>query len=124
MWDTLFLVLKCAVKPTTLSELTLFYVDWIAIYCGINIVWDIRSEKTAPFHLHNLKDKITVVYNASSMASSVLLLISLFSPQVKALAVDTVVPLLLAGISGVLLGIGEICPYKPGAQPFRRKSSD
>lgn len=89
-----------------------FYFVWIAIFLGVNIVWDIQTRRTPKFHLDRLKDKYDVVYNAIAFCSSLLILVSLVSPTVQKLGKDTTVPLILAGFSGLLRALPALCPYK------------
>lgn len=83
------------------------------LYGGINLLWDIRTTKTPPFHITKISGKVGVLHNAATFASSLLVMVGLFDERVRQLAGDTVVPLLLAGFSGLLVTLSEICPYKP-----------
>lgn len=60
-----------------------------------------------------LSRKLSVVYNAATFTGSLLVIISTFSPAVRKVAGDTVIPLLLAGFAGIIVALSEICPYKP-----------
>lgn len=84
------------------------------LYGGINVSWDIRTTKTPPFHITKMGAKVGVLHNAATFASSLLVVVGLFNEHVRQIAGDTVVPLLLAGGSGLLVTLSEICPYKPG----------
>ncbi|MEH3118279.1 MAG: hypothetical protein PGN25_12005 [Methylorubrum populi] len=120
MWETAFGVLNAVFKvvflPADVGEMTVYYLIWISIFFFINIFWDIRTSKTPSFHIANMKDKMDVLYGASTFCSSLLILIGLVSPTVKQLAKDTILPLILAGCAGILRGIPSLCPYKPEAE--------
>ena len=98
--------------PSSSKQTAIFYTFWIFTYTIINLVWDITSKKTEVFQFGHLDRKINVLYNAASFASSLLVVISVFSEPVRKIAGDIMVPLLLAGISGVVISVSELCPYK------------
>lgn len=78
----------------------------------VNVIWDIKTDRTPPFHLDRFKEKYDVVYNAATFCSGLLLLVGLVSPTVQALAKDTTVPLILAGSTSLLRAVPALCPYK------------
>lgn len=104
-------LLHAVLLPRNVGELSTFYLTWTVLYMSVNIVWDIKSPHTPAFHISDMRSKVPTAWSASSMCSSLLLVLSIFSQSVRQLAQDTLVPVLLAGISGILLGIGELCPY-------------
>jgi hypothetical protein len=108
--------LASAVHPSSAEELVAFYVGWISLFIGINLLWDVLSPRTPVFHLHNVRDKTGTLYAASTFSTSLLLLISPFDSEVKDLVGDTTLPIILAGMTGLFHSIGEICPYGPGAR--------
>ena len=99
--------------PQNTGELPVFYLFWVVLYLAINIIWDIFSGRTPEFHLANLGQKSSVTFNAASFASSLLLVVGLCDKDTMKVAGDTIVPILLAGLSGVMFALQEICPYKP-----------
>lgn len=101
------------VAPNSTAEVAVFYLFWVLLYLAINIIWDIRSSKTPDFHFAHLSKKTAVAFNAGSSASSMLLIAGLFNPPTMKVAGDTMVPIMLAGLSGVLFGLSELCPHKP-----------
>lgn len=104
------------VAPASTDQLTIFYLAWIGLYVAINVVWDVRTSRTPPFHVAVLTSKLSVLYNAATFTSSLLIVIATVSPNVRKVAGDTVIPLLLAGLSGVFVALSEICPYKPNSK--------
>jgi hypothetical protein len=102
--------------PANVGELPQFYLFWILAYCGINILWDIRTTKTPAFHVTRLNGKVSVLHNAATFTSSFMIIVGMFDPNVGKLAGETMIPLLLAGLSGIIVTIGEICPYKPSRE--------
>lgn len=106
--------------PHSAAELPVFYLFWVLLYLAINIIWDIRSLRTPEFHMSMLGNKTTVAFNAASFASSLLLVVGMADPKTLKAAGDTMLPILLAGSSGVLFGLAEVCPYKPERQNRRR----
>lgn len=101
------------VQPASTDQLTTFYFFWVTAYAATNILWDIRTDRTPGFHVSDLGGKVGVLFNAATFASSLLVLLSVFDADVRKIAGDAVVPLLIAGFSGVFVALGEICPYKP-----------
>jgi hypothetical protein len=71
-----------------------------------------------------LKGKVSTVYAAATFCSSFLLLVSLFNAQVAKMVADTLVSIVLAGITGVLHSITELCPYSIHEVTKRKSSSD
>lgn len=113
-----------ALKPSNLQEVAYFYSIWIGLYVAINIVWDIFSKRTEPFHISQMNNKISVLYNASTFTSSLLVLLGGIFSEVRGVAGDTVVPLLLAGLSGLMIGVAGLCPYSVTAKAGQALSSD
>lgn len=83
------------------------------MFLAINIIWDVITPNTPRFHFYNLRGKITTLYAAATFSSSFLLLLSMFSTAVTKIVGDTLVPLILAGMTGILYAISELCPYNP-----------
>lgn len=100
------------VAPSSLSQLSVYYLSWTVLYLGVNIGWDALSPRTPAFHVSHLSGKVTALYNAVSFASSLLLLVAIFSEPTRKLAGDTVAPMLLAALSGLMVAASELCPYK------------
>lgn len=108
-------LLHCAFSPNTLVELGIYYFIWMVIFIGINIVWDIYSPRTKSFHFSMLKSKTPTAYAAATFSSSFVVLLSIVNKSVASVVGETYLPLILAGITGVLHSISEICPYSPDA---------
>lgn len=98
--------------PETIRQLPIYYLFWIILYLTINIIWDIRSTRTPKFHFGHLGSKVGALYNAAAFASSLLLFVSLLDDATRKLAGDTVAPIVLAALSGLLVALAELCPYK------------
>lgn len=98
--------------PTSKIGVTYFYLFWSSIFVAIHMVWDWKSPNTPRFHILNLKSKINVLFSATTFCSSVLILLSLINRDLFQILGNVTVPLFLAGASGILLTIPEICPYK------------
>ena len=98
--------------PETLQQLPVYYLIWTLFYMTIHIVWDARSTRTPALHFVHIGSKVGSLYNAVSFASSLLLLVGIFNEATRKLAGDTVAPILLAAISGLMVALSEMCPYK------------
>lgn len=107
--DTL---LNVFLAPETLQQLPVYYLIWTLFYMCIHLVWDARSPHTPALHLVHLSSKVGALYNAVSFASSLLLLSGIFNVATRKLAGDTVAPILLASMAGLMVAISELCPYK------------
>jgi len=94
--------------PTDLDGVKLFYAIVIFGCLALNILWDIFSRKTEDFTAASLKGKIGVSYGASTLASSLLVLISVFHDGLALVLGEFWIPLLLAGIAGVLVSLPEV----------------
>jgi hypothetical protein len=108
--------LTCVVQPSSSRQLFIFYVAWLSVFLGINLLWDVLSPLTPVFHLHRIRDKVGTLYAASTFCSSLLLLISLFDSGVAKVAGETLLPMIQAGMTGLLHSIGEICPHESTAR--------
>ncbi len=95
------------------ETLTTFYFCWMLIFLIVHFVWDWRSSKTPVFCVDRLKDRgVQTVYNASTFATSLLLLLALIHNSVVELLGDTSIPLLIAGFSGIIQSAIAIVPPK------------
>lgn len=121
MIDLLIYAIECAINPSSVRELSVYYLIWISTFLSINITWDVVTPNTPRFHFSNLKGKITTLYAAATFSSSFLLILSLFSEAVVKLVGDTLVPLILAGMTGILCAISELCPYTPQKTPTTKQ---
>ena len=101
------------IAPQTVQEPPIFYLFWILAYLTVNIVWDIRSGRTPPFHVAHMSAKTTVAFHDASFTSSLLIVVGLLDKDTMKVAGDTMLPLVLAGLSGVFFSVSEICPYRP-----------
>ncbi|MGX1321800.1 hypothetical protein AB7M17_005253 [Bradyrhizobium sp. USDA 377] len=106
------IVLAVVLLPSNSSELAAYYLFWISLYLIVNVIWDVKTKRTPAFHLDRFKEKGDVLFSASSFCSSLLILVGLLSPTVRQLGKDTIVPLALAGFSGLIRAVPAICPYK------------
>jgi hypothetical protein len=105
-------MLRYVLFPSDVGEMAGFYFVWMAFFLVVNVIWDIRTQRTPPFHMDRFKEKYDVVYNAATFCSGLLILVGLVSPTVRQLAKDTTVPLILAGFASLLRALPAICPYK------------
>lgn len=103
--------IACIFSPAEVSQVGIFYLFWMSLFVGINIIWDILSKKTGPFHPKKLKDKTSMAFAASTFCSSLIILLSIFQPSVAKAVGDAVAPLVLVGVIGLLNALGEICPH-------------
>lgn len=113
MPDWFWVIFNYVFLPGTTAQVTVYYLIWMGAFIFINTIWDICTKKTDPFHLAKMKDKTNVVYNASTFCSSLLIITAFLSPTVQQIAKDTTLPLLIAGVSGLLRSIPALCPYDP-----------
>jgi len=101
--------------PNEAQEIPKYYLFWMSLYAGINLIWDYKSSRTANFHIGNLKHKVNVIYNAVTFASSLLLIMGFFDDVTRKLASDTYIPILTASLAGLFITISGLCPYDPTA---------
>jgi hypothetical protein len=103
--------------PQGAADIGIFYFAWVAIFLSVNIIWDIFTSRTPEFHLSMLTTKLRTLHSATFFCGSLLLLLTIVEPNLWVLAKETYVPIVLAGISGVLTSLPAICPYEVGARP-------
>jgi len=95
--------------PASTSDISVFYFIWMGIYFVIHVVWDICTPHTEPFHWSKLKEKQGQIFSASAFASNLLLIFSTINPD--AVLRDYTIPICISGFSGLIYGIGNICPH-------------
>lgn len=110
--------------PSSSSDLGVFYLVWITLFLAIHIIWDWRSKLTPTFHLKRLEEKFGVLFSAASFASSAIIVLSLLSQSVGLLFSDNVLPLVIAGLSGVLQSLPALCPYELTTLTAKRAEDD
>jgi hypothetical protein len=109
MWDR---IISYVLLPIDAGHLAVFYLFWIGIFVCANTFWDIKTPVTRKFHFLHLKEKNNVLYDGASFCSNLIVLLSLVSADVQKLSTNITIPLIIAGISGILRSITGICPYK------------
>jgi hypothetical protein len=103
--------------PENTADLATFYAVWTTLFLIINVIWDILTKETPKFHFVHVSEKVEVLFAATTFASSLLLVIGIFDDVILKLAGDAKVPIFLAGASGVLVSLRQLCPYPiPGRQ--------
>jgi hypothetical protein len=83
----------------------------MVLFLATNIAWDIFSNVTEKFHFSNLKNKTATSFSAATFSSSLILFISVFYEPTRELITDNSLPLVLAGVIGLLYSLAELCPY-------------
>jgi len=99
--------------PRTTDDLITFYFSWIVILFLFHIALDWHSEHTHASSWFKINKKISELYTAASVASSLLLgLIVLHGFQTHPLFETNtmLVPLMLSALSGVIIGISSLIP--------------
>lgn len=108
--ETLFYIFQCAFNPSDAAAIKIFYFVWIGGYCLIHIIWDASSKQTPPFEFSNLTKYAPTIYNATTLTSSVLVLIAIFNEHVRNYNNDFVVHYILAGLPGILVSAAQLKP--------------
>ena len=93
------------------SELAVCYLMWAATFLLINVTWDIGSSRTPRFHLLMLPAKVAVLHHAVAFCSCILVLAALVDESIRDLSEETVVPLVIAAIAGIMQALPAMCPY-------------
>lgn len=105
-------LVNLTLAPSNSADLATYYLFWISLFLGINVLWDVFTSRTPSFHMERLTEKGDVLFSAASFCSSLLIITGFISPHVQQLSRDTMVPLILAGFSGIIKTLPAICPYK------------
>ena len=98
--------------PKDQNELTAFYLFWMSLFLVVNVAWDWITPLTRDFHFLHIREKLGVLYDGAAFGSGLLVLLSLVNVEVQRLAVSVTIPLITAGISGMLRSVAGLCPYR------------
>jgi hypothetical protein len=104
--------LKHFYAPANSAELAIFYAVWATLFVVVNVIWDIFTDETPKFHFVHVSEKVEVLFAATTFASSLLLVIGIFDDVILKLAGEAKVPIFLAGASGLLISLRQLCPYQ------------
>lgn len=96
--------------PSHSFQITQFYLFWIVAYVVAHVVIDARSPHTKQFELHDLKSKVHVPFAGTTFATSLLLLIAAAVPSVFDALSQFKLSLIIAGVAGLLISLGELGP--------------
>lgn len=113
-------ILSLMFSPSIDSGVAEFYALWFTVFLAINIIWDIFTPRTDPFHLSHLSDKVDTLFSSTTFSSSLYLMLTVFQSETTALAGSSKVPLIISAFSGVLISIKYLCPYEI---PARKKAA-
>ena len=108
--DTLRFLFQCAFNPSDAMSIKIFYFIWIGGYCLIHITWDAFCKTTPKFEIGNMQKYAPSIYNATTLTSSVLVLIAIFNDHVRNYNNDIVVHYILAGLPGIMVSVGQLKP--------------
>ncbi len=99
--------------PDGEEGVTRFYFVWMVAYVAVHFAWDWWSSQTPPFCAERLTNRgLPTVFNAATFATSLLLLLALWHNTLVSLLGDTSLPLMVAGLSGVIQSFGALAPPK------------
>jgi hypothetical protein len=105
-------LVELLIFPLRSGAIAEFYALWITLFLAINIFWDIFSKRTEAFHPGHLSEKVDTLFSATTFASSLFLLLTLFHADELKFSGGEKVPLIIAGFSGVLVSVKYLCPYE------------
>lgn len=98
-------------NPISADELIKFYFVWIVGLLFIHVVWDFISSKTPTRHLSDLQNKVSELYSAATVSSSLLLatiMLNGFKTHPLFASDAVYVPLVMATISGLMVGLSGL----------------
>jgi hypothetical protein len=95
------LIFHNVIAPSNGTELTIYYLIWIVAYLLINIIWDIKTDKTPKFFISGISNKQNLLHQAASLPSNILIIVACINPIVWELAKEIKLPLLISGISAL-----------------------
>jgi hypothetical protein len=98
--------------PTQDSGVGEFYALWMTLFVLINVAWDVLTPRTDPFHLVHLPEKVDTLFSATTFASSLFLLLTIFQKETLEISGASKVPIVISGISGLLISLRYLCPYE------------
>lgn len=103
--------ISAALWPQSSEQMLQTYLIWLVVFMVINVIWDILSPNTPPFHVNRLKDKIGVVVGSTSFSSGILIFSSAFDATTKTVVGSSPAALVVAGAVSLLLSASFLCPY-------------
>lgn len=98
-------------SPNLASGVGEFYALWITLFVVVNVIWDILTPRTEPFHFSHLSEKVDTLFSSTTFASSLYLMLTVFQQETTILTGSSKVPLIISAFSGVLISIRYLCPY-------------
>lgn len=78
----------------------------------VNIIWDIVDPNTPKLTTKRIRDKASLIFALATLASSLLLIMSVFNKNLATTLGDFWIPVLLCGMVGVLMSFPELVPKK------------
>lgn len=120
-------LLRMLFTPSEASGVAEFYALWITMFLVANVLWDILTPRTEPFHLSHLSEKVDTLFSATTFSSSLYLLLTVFQQQTTTLTGSAKIPLIISAFSGVLVSLKYLCPYeipvrsRRGIEEFERQ---
>ncbi|UBX48739.1 hypothetical protein LDO51_16565 [Providencia alcalifaciens] len=99
--------------PQTTQALSIFYFTLILAYLVIHLIWEHFDKFAEDFSLTRLPQKVAVIYTAATFSSNLFLIVIMFNLD-NPLKNDSVMilPLSLAGLTGLCYSLGAIVPRK------------
>ncbi|MEZ8955666.1 hypothetical protein AB4508_20865 [Vibrio splendidus] len=107
------------VNPQNTTELVRFYFVWIVVLFIIHLIWDKCSSRSSNDSWKNIKDKVSELYSAATVSSSVLLgvILAFGFKKHPLFSTDAIlIPLVLSVFTGVIVGFTGLVPKKTTAQ--------
>lgn len=106
-------------NPQNTTELVRFYFVWIVVLFIVHLIWDKCSSRSSSDSWKNIKDKVSELYSAATVSSSVLLgviLASGFKNHPLFSSDSILIPLILSVFTGVIVGFTGLVPKKSTQQ--------
>ncbi len=113
---------KFLYNPNTADELIQFYFVWVIALLLIHVVWDHFSSHTPKRRLSDLQNKVSELYSAATVTSSVLLatiMLNGFKTHPLFASDAVYFPLVMSTVSGLMVGISGLAikAQKPDTPP-------
>ncbi len=111
MFTEIFKMLQFVYNPQTPEDLIKFYFVWVMGLFLIHVVVDRYSSQTPKQKLSDLQNKVSEMYSAATVSSSLLLatiMLNGFKTHPLFASDAIFAPLVLSTISGLLVGLGGL----------------
>ena len=98
--------------PETVEGIKILYGFVVIGGLAVNIIWDILDSKTPKITAKRIREKASLIFALATLASSILLIMSVFNKKLATTLGDFWIPIFLCGLVGVIISVPELAPKR------------